>query len=425
MTRTHGDRNASAPIAESQDDARPLSSALTWSFAVACGASVANVYYAQPLLDVMAQDFHVSLGTIGMVVTATQVGCALALLLLVPLGDMVDRRKLMSVQMLLLALSLAAASQATARPILLLSMAAVGMLATAMTQGLIAFAATVAPPLQREYVVGMAQGGVVIGLLMARTVAGIVADFAGWRAVYAGSAAFALLMVVALWRLLPPAPRLPRVMSYPRLVGSMFTLLATERTLQIRGTLAMLLFAAFSVFWSAISLLLTAPPYSLSLAAVGAFGLAGVAGALGAARAGGLADRGLGQWTSGVALLVLVLSWLPTAYAPQSLWALAIGAVLLDFAGQAIHVTNQGMILPPRSGAHSRMVGCYMLFYAVGSGTGALAATQVYATNGWTGVCMLGVAISAMALVWWALTRHLTSTSAPQACVTFAPQVRG
>lgn len=407
------------------DDPRPLSSKLTWMFAVASGASVANVYYVQPLLDIMARDFGVSLGTIGIVVTATQVGCALALMFLVPLGDIVDRRKLMAAQMVLLASSLAAASFATTQLVLLLSMAAVGMMATAMTQGLVAFAATVAAPAQRGHVVGMAQGGVVIGLLMARAVAGTLADLAGWRAVYAGSAAFAVLMTTLLWRLLPATGHRQATMSYPRLLGSMFVLLATERALQIRGMLAMLMFAAFSVFWTAIALLLSAPPYQLSLSMIGGFGLAGVVGALGAARAGRLADKGLGQWTSGIALLLLTVSWLPISYATWSLWALAAGAVLLDLAGQAIHVTNQSMIFSVRPDAHSRMVGGYMLFYAVGSGVGALASTLVYAAHGWAGVCVLGTAISAAALACWVLTRHLMPrASQPAASAPMAPACR-
>ena len=184
----------------------------------------------------------------------------------------------------------------------------------------------------------------------------------------------------------------------------MFGLLARERALQIRGVLALLLFAAFSIFWTALVFPLSAPPHALSHTAVGAFGLVGALGALGAARAGRLADRGRGQWTSGAALLLMLAAWLPLSFATSSLWALAAGVVALDLAGQAIHVTNQSMIFSGHSAAHSRLVACYMMFYAAGSGAGAIASTAAYARAGWNGVCLLGAGVSLLALLFWALT---------------------
>jgi len=378
--------------------------ALVRLFAVACGLSVANVYYAQPLLDALALDFDLGHAAVGIVITATQIGCALALLFVVPLGDLVRRRRLMTVQLVLLALALMAVGLAPAQPVLLAGMVAVGLLGTAMAQGLIAYAATLATPAERGRVVGAAQGGVMVGLLLARVLAGAVADLAGWRAVYVGSAVAALALLVALRRALPeqvPETRLP----YLRLLGSMFTLLARERVLQVRGVIAMLMFAAFSVFWSAMVLPLSAPPSSLSHTAIGAFGLVGIVGVLAAARAGRWADRGLGQRTTGLALLLLLASWLPLAAGPSALWLLVAGIVALDLAAQAIHVTNQSMILGAQPEAHARLVGCYMMFYAVGSGIGAIASTSVYAAFGWTGVCLLGAGLSLAALLFWMAAR--------------------
>ncbi|MGO4574740.1 MFS transporter [Cupriavidus sp. 2TAF22] len=378
--------------------------ALVWLFALACGLSVANVYYAQPLLDAMAREFGFAEGAVGMVVTVTQAGCALALLLLVPVGDLVDRRRLILLQSLLLALALTLVSLAATRTALLAGMLAVGLLGTAMTQGLIAFAATLAAPAERGRVVGAAQGGVVTGLLAARAMAGALADLGGWRAVYAVSGLLALLLLAVLARRLPRQAVAPLRMSYAGLLASMFALLKSERTLQIRGVLAMLMFAAFSVFWTALVLPLSAPPHAMSHTAIGAFGLVGAAGALAAARAGRLADRGLGQRTTGVALVLLLACWLPLAFAPRSLWLLVAGVIVLDLAGQAIHVTNQSLVFRARPEAHGRLVGCYMLFYALGSGAGAIASTHAYAHAGWSGVCMLGAGISAAALAFWLLT---------------------
>lgn len=378
-------------------------------FACACGLSVANVYYAQPLLDALGADFGLDHAAVGGVITATQIGCALALVLLVPLGDRIDRRPLMLWQAGALVAALIAVAAAGSAPALLAGMLAVGLLGTAMTQGLIAYAATAGASTERGRVVGAAQGGVVIGLLLARVLAGLIADVAGWRGVYLFSAAVMLGLSLILWRRLPEQTPATTRLSYPQLILSMLTLLRHERVLQIRGVIAMLMFAAFSVFWSALVLPLSAPPYGLSHTAIGAFGLVGVVGALAAARAGQLTDRGMGQWVSGGALLLLLASWLPlwwfdSGLGLHPLWWLVIGIVALDLGGQAIHVANQSMIFAAPSDAHSRLVGCYMLFYSVGSGLGAIASTWAYATAGWPAVCLLGAAISACALAFWSLT---------------------
>lgn len=384
-------------------------------FAIASGLSVANVYYAQPLLDMLAADLSISHAAVGGVITATQVGSALALLLLVPLGDRVNRRRLMLVQSLALTAALAWVGLATTALVLMGGMLAVGLLGTAMTQGLIAYAATAAAPAERGRVVGAAQGGVVIGLLLARVLAGAIADLAGWRGVYILSAAAMLAMAGLLWRALPNQALPLQRMPYPKLILSMFTLLYRERVLQIRGVIALLMFAAFSIFWSALVLPLSAPPYRFSHTVIGAFGLAGVAGALAATRAGHWADRGRGQWTTGVALALLLLAWLPLGFTPVSLWALVLGILALDLGVQALQVTNQSMIFRTHPEAHSRLVGCYMMFYAIGSGMGAIAGTAVYTAMGWTGVCLLGAGVSFIAVVFWGATLRFMPK---QACKT-------
>ncbi|WP_371868167.1 MFS transporter [Duganella levis] len=385
-------------------------------FACASGLSVANVYYAQPLLDALAADFGISHAAVGGVISATQAGSALALVLLVPLGDLLPRRRLMLAQLVTLAVALVGVCLASGTVSLMAGMLAVGMLGTAMTQGLIAYAASVAAEDERGRVVGAAQSGVVAGLLLARVFAGLVADQAGWRGVYAASAAIMLALALLLWRALPVqvaadaapqreggAPASPP-QSYLRLLASVFSLLWRNRVLQVRGMIALLMFAVFGTFWSALVFLMSAPPYSYSHTTIGAFGLVGLAGALAAARAGRWADRGRAQHTSGIALTLMLLSWLPLAFAPHSLIALLIGILALDLAVQALHVTNQSLIL--RSGTeHSRLIGGYMLFYAIGSGAGALAATNVYAMAGWSGVCLLGGGLSLGALLFWHATK--------------------
>ena len=383
-----------------------VSTSLAWLFAIASGLSVANVYYAQPLLDALARDFGISHAAVGGVITATQLGCALALLFLVPLGDRVDRRRLMAMQMLALTFALVAVGMAQSTLALLAGMLAVGLLGTAMTQGLIAYAASAAAPHEQGQVVGTAQGGVFIGLLLARVFAGGVSDLAGWRGVYFCAALLMLGIAIPLWRRLPILPPASRTLSYPRLLASMLTLLRQEKVLQVRGMLALLMFAAFNIFWSALVLPLSAPPYNFSHTLIGAFGLAGVVGALAAARAGQWADKGYARQTSGLALLVLLLAWWPLSLMDVSLWALVMGIVLLDLGGQALHVTNQSLIFRTRPDAHSRLVGLYMMFYAVGSGLGAICTTVTYARFGWQGVCTLGASVSLLALVFWWVTQR-------------------
>ncbi|MGV2455073.1 MFS transporter [Acinetobacter seifertii] len=390
---------------------KPLSSmprGVILLFAIASGASVANVYYAQPLLDILAKDFNISHASIGGVVTATQIGCALALLFLVPLGDLVNRRRLMTLQLLALVSALLVVAFAHSVSVLLAGMLAVGLLGTAMTQGLIAYSASAAAPHEQGHIVGTAQSGVFIGLLLARIFSGGISDIAGWRGVYFCAAILMLILALPLWKRLPHLKTQSVNMRYLQLLTSMFKLLRQEKVLQVRGVLALLMFAAFNIFWSALVLPLSAPPYSFSHTVIGAFGLVGAVGALAAARAGYWADHGYGQRTSAIALLILLSAWVPLSLMDYSLWALIIGIVLLDLGGQALHVTNQSMIFRTHPEAHSRLVGLYMLFYAVGSGLGAISTTVTYAYAGWLGVCTLGASVSCLALLFWWITRKVS-----------------
>jgi predicted MFS family arabinose efflux permease len=388
------------------DDHTGLSAALTVLFAVTCALAVANVYFAQPLLDSMAQSLGVAPAMIGVVVTATQAGYAAGLLLIVPLGDRVNRKRLILGQILLSAMALAGVGASPTWLVLLGTLIVVGLMAV-VVQVVVAYAASLATPSQRGRAVGTVTSGIVLGILLARFASGLIADLAGWRAVYFLSSGLMLILGAVLWKTIPNTASPPSRDSYVALIRSLFKLLVSEPVLRIRGLLALLIFAAFSVLWTAMVLPLSAPPLSLSHTAIGLFGLAGVAGALAARRAGRWADQGLGQRVTGLALCVLTLSWVPIGFAQTSLIALVCGVILLDFAVQAVHVTSQSLIFAARPDAQSRLVGAYMCFYSVGSAVGAVAATQVYARWGWVAVCLLGASTSAAALVLWYLTAHV------------------
>ncbi|KQS69518.1 transporter [Methylobacterium sp. Leaf361] len=383
-----------------------LTRVTTLLLAVAAGLSVANVYYAQPLLDSMARDFRISPGAAGLVVTMTQVGYGLGLILIVPLGDRVDRRRLVLVQGALSAIALVVVATAGMEVMLFAGMAAVGLLAV-VVQVLVAYAATLARPAEQGRAVGTVTSGVVTGILAARFVAGTVADLGGWRAVYLTSAGLTLMMLGLLALTLPPHPAQDRAGSYAATLRSIPALFLRDPILLVRGILALLVFAAFSTFWTALVLPLSAAPFAYSHTQIGLFGLFGMAGALAATVAGRLADRGLGQWTTGLALAILLGSWGPIALLAESIPLLLVGVVLLDLAVQAVHVTNQSLLFARHPEARSRLVGGYMVFYAVGSAVGAIGATTAYAHAGWLGVSALGAAFSILALGIWASTLSL------------------
>ena len=396
--------------AAAADRAAPLSDAVALLFAVACGLAVANVYYAQPLLDTMADEFGIGHAAVGLIITITQIGYGLGLLLMVPLGDILNRRRLIVGQSLLSVLALLTVAAAPSYLVLFIGMTIVGLLAV-VTQVLVAYAAELAAPDERGRVVGVVTSGIIIGILLARTISGTLSDLFGWRSVYVVSAAATLVIAVLLAKVLPrredrSVSTTDPDMTYRKLIGSVFVLFVEEPVLRVRATLALLIFTAITILWTPMVLSLGAPPFSLSHTEIGLFGLAGAMGAIGAARAGRLADRGRAEHTTGIALAIMLVSWLPIALLPYSLWGLIIGVVAIDFALQSVHVANQSLIYRVRPEARSRLTAGYMIFYSIGCATGSIASTLVYARAGWSGVCLFGALISAFALVFWALTRH-------------------
>ncbi|WP_332692123.1 MFS transporter [Bosea sp. (in: a-proteobacteria)] len=380
-----------------------LSQGVILLFAVASGLAVANAYFAHPLLDIIADDLGLSRATVGTVVAMTQLGYGLGLVLLVPLGDLVDRRRLVVGQSLLSVLALLCVGFSSSGPVLLAAMALMGLLAV-VTQGFVAYAAGLARPEERGRVVGTVTSGIVLGILLARVVAGALADISGWRAVYFLSAGLTLVIAAILFKVLPPERKRSAALSYPRLILSLFTLFRDEPVLRIRAGLAMLIFAGITTLLTPLVLPLSAPPFSLSHTAIGLFGLAGAAGALGAARAGRWVDRGHGQRVTGIALALMLVAWLPIGLLPHSIFWLIAGVLIFDFGLQAVHVTNQGMIYRVRPEAQSRLTVGYMVFYSLGSAIGSSSSTLAYAHAGWTGVSLLGAGIAALALVFWAAT---------------------
>ena len=395
--------------AELNSDAAPavdtpvLKPWIIFLFSLTCALAVANVYSAQPLLESISLSLKVPAGMIGSVVTATQVGYAAGLIFLVPLGDRVKRKNLVVTLLLLSMLTLIVAGLSPNFVTLLCAVLFIGLMAV-VVQLVVAWAAILADPQRRGKVVGTVTSGIVLGILLARFISGSIADIAGWRAVYLAAAFLMLLIACIVAKGVPATPPLPHAPSYLSLLASAFRLFMTEPQLRKGSVFALLIFTAFSMLWTTMVLPLSA--LSLSHTQIGMFGLAGVAGALAAAKAGAWADWGSGQRATGLALALLTLSWLPIAYTETSLVWLVVGIIMLDFAVQTVHVISQSILIAARPEAASRLVGAYMCFYSIGSATGAIVATQLYASFGWQAVCLAGASISACAfLIWLRLTK--------------------
>jgi len=377
-----------------------LSPLLVLVMAVATGVSVASIYYAQPLLPTIARDFGISPARCGFIVTAAQLGYGLGLLLIVPLGDLMERRGLVVAMFLLAAAGLLATAAAPSVALVLAGTAVTGLFSV-VAQVLVPFAATLAAPEQRGKAVGTVMSGLLLGILLARTVSGLLADLGSWRTVYWAGAAAMLLMAGVLARILPRHDE-PVALSYPRLLLSIATLFREEPELRLRALLGATCFASFSVLWTAMGFLLAAPPYRYSAGTIGLFGLAGAAGALAASGAGRLADRGHARPATGWGLGILLLSWGFLALAPRSLAALVAGVVLLDLAVQGLQITNQSTLYRIRPEARNRLTAGYMTCYFIGGAVGSLVSAQAYGRAGWAGVTAAGAGFSALALAAWA-----------------------
>ncbi len=359
--------------------------------------AVADLYYAQPLLSTIAVDLGVGSGSAGLVVTLSQIGYAAGLALLVPVGDMLERRRLVPAVLALTAVGLAGSAAAPTIGVLVALAVVVGVGSVA-AQILVPLAASLAGDDERGRVVGTVMSGLLLGILLARTGAGLVAGASSWRVVYVVAAVLVVVLAGVLWRALPEDPPRPRP-SYPALLRSTVSLWRAEPLLRRRSLLGGLGFAAFSVFWTTMAFLLAGPPYHYSDTVIGLFGLVGAAGALCANAAGRLADRGReAPATVGFAAAIAV-SFLPIWVGRHSLVALIVGIAVLDVGVQGLQVTNQSVIYRLAPEARSRINSAYMVCYFVGGAIGSAVASALYGASGWVAVCLLGAAVGVVAVV--------------------------
>jgi predicted MFS family arabinose efflux permease len=380
-----------------------LDSRIVLLLAVACGAAVANLYYAQPLLHTIAGALHVSSGTAGLLVTASQIGYVAGLLFIVPLGDLLERRRLVTRMVLLSALALAVAAAAPAFGALAAAIMVAG-LASVVAQILVPFASQLAAEEERGRVVGRVMSGLLLGILLARTFSGLIAQLGGWRLVFALAAALMVALAALLARALPRSrPR--EALGYAELLRSVAALVREEPLLRRRMASGFLVFASFSILWTSIAFLLSGPPFGYSNAAIGAFGLAGLAGAGAATVAGRFADAGRGRAAQGGFLLAGLIGWGLLALGGRSVALLVAGIVVLDLGVQGAHILNQSAIYALRPEVRSRLTTAYVTAYFAGGALGSAASALAWSAGGWDAVAALGGAAAALTLVVWAADR--------------------
>lgn len=380
---------------------RGIDARLVAVFAVAAGAAAANLYYAQPLLPTLARAFHTGTGTAGLIVTSSQLGYALGLAFVVPLGDLVSRRRLVPLVLVGTAGALVATAAAPTIAALIGCAALVG-LGSVIAHVVIPFGAELAADDERGRVVGTMMTGLLLGILLARTVSGVLADAAGWRSVYLAAAGITVTLGVVLRRVLPDERARPHL-AYRALLRSALRLFATERVLRRRCLYGALSFACFSVLWTTVAFLLKAAPFHYSNTVIGLFGLIGAAGAAAANGAGRLADRGHTRPATLVFSVTMLVAFGVLSVGRASLPGLIIGILLLDAGSNGLHVINQhtNYSLPAAADARSRINAVYMTSFFLGGAAGSATAAAVYSRWHWSGVCVLGAALAAASCVVW------------------------
>ncbi|WP_447774338.1 MFS transporter [Variovorax boronicumulans] len=390
-----------------------LPASLVLLLAAGAGLSVASLYYVQPMLGVLGADIGASARAVGFIPTLTLLGYALGILLLAPLGDRFDRRRIVLIKAGALCAALLVAGAAPSIGVLLAASLAIGLAAT-MAQDIVPAAATLAPDATRGKTVGTVMTGLLLGILLSRVVSGFVAEHFGWRAMFIAAAASIALIGAAAWRGLPRF-RPTTHLAYGALLGSLGTLWSRHGTLRRAALAQALLAVGFSAFWSTLAVMLHGAPFHLGSAAAGAFGLAGAAGALAAPLAGRLADRRGPELVTRLGAGLTVVSFAAMGLAPlmaphAQLWLLALAAVGFDLGMQATLIAHQTIVYGIEPGARSRLNAVLFTGMFIGMATGSALGALALAAWGWAGVTVLATATAAAAVAVRLWPRKATAT---------------
>lgn len=373
--------------------------------AIASGLSVANMYYNQPLLADIGRTFHASSNAVGYVSMLTQIGYALGMLFFVPLGDIRERRTLISG--LLIAVSLSLVGFATAQNLIWMYIASFAIgITTVVPQVIIPLSAELALPEERGKVIGTVMSGLFFGILLARTISGIIGDMFGWRAMYWIAAVIMLLLSLILYQLIPKT-KPENNSTYTDLLKSMGNLIRRYSTLREASLIGACMFGGFSVFWTSLAFFLEGEPYHYSSSITGLFGLIGVAGAAGAPFIGRLADRIAPKKIVGILLLLTLIAYGFFGLAGFTIWSLIAGVIILDLGVQGSQVSNQTRIYALEPAARSRINTVFMVSTFTGGAIGSTLGSFAWQHWGWSGVCLMGGMLIVAAICIWIVYRGI------------------
>ena len=372
-----------------------LTPSLLWVMAIATGLIVANLYYNQPLLVLMAAKFHVSAGKIAQVSVMTQIGYATGMLLIAPLADMYKRKRLILICLGIAVISLLGAALATNVNLLIIASFMIGVFSL-IPQMLVPMTAHLAKPEERGRKIGFVMSGLLIGILLSRTISGEVGRYFGWEAMFFVAAGLMVAVWVVLFFMLPEV--VPHFSgTYRSLMASMFTLVREEPLLRIAAVRGALCFACFMAFWSTLTILLSQNMGKGSDVA-GWFGIIGAVGAIAAGVMGRLSDRADAYKLSAYTLGLIIISFVIFYFSAHSIIGLVIGVIVLDAGVQATHISNQSVIYALKPEARNRINTVYMVSYFIGGSLGTFITSIAWSYCQWTGVCIVGMCLSSVAL---------------------------
>jgi predicted MFS family arabinose efflux permease len=384
-------------------DERRWSAGLQWLLGTSCGLLIANVYYAQPLTGLITAALGMPGGSAGLLVTLPLVGYGIGLLMVVPLADLIENKRLVLVLVGIEAVCMAALTMLV-HPSLYLAASLVAGVSAAAVQVLVPYVTFLAPEAERGKAIGKVVSGVMLGIMLARPLSSAVAELLSWRAIFAVSGALMVALLVALKLALPkrkPSPGL----TYSALLGSMGRIFVSTPVLRRRAFYHAFLFGSFSVFWTAVPLWLSGPQFHLTQSGIAWVALAGVAGAVAPPFAGRLADRGLSTLGTALAMILATLAFFVSSFihggGPMSLGILIGAAIVLDFAVSANLVLGQRAIYSLSVEQRGRLNGLFMATFFVGGAIGSALGGWAYFHFGWTGASALGMGFPVLGLLYF------------------------